>query len=375
MPKIQSVNLPTQFKLRIMKRFKQMQNELKMIENMEEEEEEPEQGEEEDEGDVNHIMTKSEEMILKHINDKLDVYQPFSDYMKANMLPEKNDKVLKLDEHILELEKLEQRIKVGKNQTTINEISEKFPDQNDLQFLTGYTEEQKSKIISGMKSNISKSIKCAKSRKIKEGMMLHFKKVLDYLNRIQNTDNIPFPLLGTSKVKIPIKIVNKGIPKGAIKIDLKRLVNCPEKRYFFIMTEITYNKSEFSHKFKKNDKNGEFNQEQMFILQSDRKLNKKIQSCKVKFILYKHHPFFSFNSKPVAEKTIKLDRLLNETNALYKIEFSYKTEINPILETYISINEAIEGNTTVLDLYDIQKKYPVMNFLSKAGKNTSVIML
>ena len=122
-----------------------------------------------------------------------------------------------------------------------------------------------------------------------------------------------------------------------------------------------------------NDKDGNFNAQQSFELEKSSKINTKLGSGIMNLSVYKKHPFFSWKFKLISESKINLNRLLNETNALYEVVFPYKNNIELNLVMDLKTNQALEGNIISLNVFSIIKTYPSIDFLLKSSTQKSAI--
>ena len=356
-----------------MKRFSEMQNELKEIEEMQDEEQE-EKEEEKNEEETNHELTANDKKLLLTVANKIFIFQKLTAYIEKNMKTERSNTLIKLEEQISKLKEIKNNISKGKSSATTESIKKQFPDENDIKLLTGLSVQEKNQKIANFKNVVKSSLDNAKERKLKEQMINHFKPMLQYMNKIQTNDKIPFPLLELKEKKIPMRVVNKNIPKGVLRFDLMKMTNCPNSRFFYVKAEFNYKGKDFVYDSKINKNGGEFGHFNNFNLESERKINAKIGSTKMKLSLHKQHLYLLFKYRLVSEVEIPLDRLLTETNAVYSVDFPYKNNTTLNVQIKLSTHEAIRENLATIKLLSIKKIYPEIDFMGQSIiKNTSNI--
>lgn len=283
------------------------------------------------------------------------------------MKAERNKTLLKLDEFMSNLTRNKDQIEEGNCNTTVSKIMNNYPDENDIKFLTGTSLDEKKKKIDNFKGIVQKTLNNVKERKLKEGVVNHFKPILQYLNKIANSKYALFPLMAVEDKKFPLRIINKNIQKGDLILNLRRIKDCPEKRYFFIRAKFNYKGNEFDYESKINKNGGEMNHSHTFNLETERKINSKIGNTKVTLSIHKQHRFLLFKYRVVSEIQISLSRLLHETNAIFQVEFPYKDNKTLQVDLDFRTHEAIKENLINLKLLGIKRTFPPIDFIRETA--------
>ena len=280
------------------------------------------------------------------------------------MKSERHNTFIKLTEFITRLKELKDDIRFGDKTSSIEQVREKFPDEYDLKFLTGTSESEKKKKIENAKSIIKKTLDNIKERSLKEAVFTHFKPILQYLNYIQNKKYELFPLIVGEERPFPLRVINRTIKKGDLLLTVRKIKNCPEKRFFFVKAVLTYRNEEHTYESKINREGGEMGHAHTFNLEHGKKINhSKMSSAKMRLSIHKQHRLFLFKYRLVSEVDVDIKRLNKETNAIYTVSFPYKDNKTLEVEVTMQTHEALQGNTINLKLLTIKKKFPPINFM------------
>ena len=318
-------------------------------------------------------LTEDDKLALEEVVRKIYFYGKLSKYISDNMKTQRHKTFMKIEEYISKLKDLKDRIRYGEEETTVEEVRGKYPDEYDIKFLTGTSLEEKKKKIENAKQIIQKTLNNIKERSLKEAVFTHFKPIVQYLNQIQNKKYELFPLIVGEEKPFPLRVVNRNVKKGEILFTVRKIKNCPHKRYFFVKAELTYRGNEHEYESKINKEGGDMNHSHTFQLESGRKVNyTKLNSAKLRLSIHKQHRLFLFKYRLVSELDIDLKRLNHETNAIYNVQFEYKNGQTLDVEVILQIHEALQGNTINLKLLTIKKKFPPITFMKERSQISSI---
>ena len=308
---------------------------------------------------------------MEEIIRKIYYYGKLADYIDKNMKNERHKTYMKLQEFITKLKNLKEAIKYGEQVKTAEEIKSGFPDEYDIKFLTGTSIEEKKKKIDNAKQIIQKTLNNIKERSLKEAVFNHFKPIVQYLNSIQNKKYELFPFIAGENKAFPLRVVNRNIKKGDLIFTIKRIKNCPPKRYFFIKAKMMYRGEEMVYESKINKEGGLMNHSHTFNLEDGRKINHtKMNSAKLRLSIHKQHRLFLFKYRLVSEYDLDLKRLNKETNAVYDVKFEYKNNTTLDAEICLQTTEALHGNTINLKLLTVKKRFPAITFMKERGASS-----
>jgi hypothetical protein len=320
---------------------------------------------------VEKELTNSDKQAMEEIIRKIYYYGKLADYIDKHMKNERHKTYMKLQDFISKLKDLKEGIKYGEQEKTAEDIRNSFPDEYDIKFLTGTSLEEKKKKIDNAKQIIQKTLNNIKERSLKEAVFNHFKPIVQYLNSIQNKKYELFPFIAGENKDFPLRVVNRNIKKGDLIFTIKRIKNCPPKRYFFIKANLTYRGDEKVYESKINKEGGEMNHTHTFNLEEGRKINHtKMNSAKMRLSIHKQHRLFLFKYRLVSEYDLDLKRLNKETNAVYDVKFEYKDNKTLDAEICLQTTEALHGNTINLKLLTIKKKFPPITFMKERGSSS-----
>jgi prefoldin subunit 5 len=322
---------------------------------------------------VEKKLTATDKQALEEIIRKIYYYGKLAEYIDQNMKNERHKTYMKLQDFIAKLKNLKEAIKYGEKETTAEEVRSGFPDEYDIKFLTGTSLQEKKKKIDNAKQIIQKTLNNIKERSLKEAVFNHFKPIIQYLNSIQNKKYELFPFIAGEEKSFPLRVVNRNIKKGDLIFTIKRIKNCPAKRYFFIKAQMTYRGETETYESKINKEGGMMNHSHTFHLEDGRKINHtKMNSAKMRLSIHKQHRLFLFKYRLVSEMDIDLKRLNKETNAVYDVKFEYKNNTTLDAEIALQTHEALHGNTINLKLLTIKKRFPPIKFMKERGQSSVI---
>ena len=287
------------------------------------------------------------------------------------MKTQRHKTFMKLEDFISKLKSMKDDIIYGDIETTAAQIKKSYPDEYDIKFLTGTSIAEKKKKIDNAKQIIQKTLSNIKERSLKEAVFAHFKPIVQYLNAIQNKKYELFPLIAGEEKGFPLRVVNRNIKKGNILFTVRKIKNCPEKRYFFVKAVLNYRGNDHEYESKINIDGGDMNHKHTFTLEDGRKINhSKLNTAKMRLSIHKQHRLFLFKYRLVSEIDIDLKRLNHETNAIYNVQFQYKDNKTLNVEIIMQTTEALQSNMIKLKLLTIKKKFPAINFMKEKPTTT-----
>lgn len=318
-------------------------------------------------------LTEEDKQALNEIKWKVYHYTKLAEYIDKNMKNERHQTYMKLQEFITKLKDLDKQIRFGKTKQTDEDIKRSYPDEYDLKFLTGTSDSEKKKKIDNAKQIIQKTLNNIKERSLKEAVFTHFKPIVQYLNSIQNKRYHLFPFISGEEKDFPLRVVNRNIKKGDLLFTLRRIKNCPAKRYFFVKAKLVYRGEERVYESKINKDGGEMNHTHTFGLEDGRKINHtKMNSATMRLSIHKQHRLFLFKYRLVSEIDVDLKRLLKETNAVYNVQFEYKDNKKLDVEIVMQTHEALHGNTIKLKLLSMKKVFPPITFVRQRSQQSTI---
>jgi hypothetical protein len=319
-------------------------------------------------------LDETNKKALDEVVLKIYFYQKLSEYISKNMKSERHNTFLKIEEFLVKLKDLKDKIRFGEKKSTVEEVKKSFPDEYDIKFLTGTSLGEKDKKINNAKQIIQKTLNNIKERSLKNEVFSHFKPIVQYLNQIQNKKYELFPLIVGEEKPFSLRVVNRKIQKGDLVFTVRRITNCPEKRFFFIKAELEYRGETNVYESKINKEGGDMGHTHTFNLESGRKINhSKLNSAKLRISIHKQHRLFLFKYRLVSEIDLDLKRLNRETNAIYNVQFPYKDNKTLDVEITMQTHEALQGNTIKLKLLTIKKKFPPITFMRERSEISSSI--
>ena len=319
-------------------------------------------------------LDEANKKALEEVVRKIYFFQKLSEFISTHMKTERHNTFIKLGEFITKLKQTKDDIRFGDKTMTVDEVRSSFPDEYDLKFLTGTSLAEKKKKVQNAKSIIKKTLDNIKERSLKEAVFNHFKPILQYLNYIENRKYELFPLIVGEERPFPLRVINRSIKKGDLLFTVRKIKNCPEKRYFFVKAVLTYRGEEHDYESKINKDGGDMNHSHTFNLENGRKINHgKMNSARMRLSIHKQHRLFLFKYRLVSEVDVDIKRLNHETNAIYTVNFPYKDNKTLDVEVTMQTHEALQGNTINLKLLTVKKKFPPINFMKERSEISSSI--
>lgn len=317
-------------------------------------------------------LDEQDKKALNEIKWKVYHYTKLAEYIDKNMKNERHQTYMKLQEFITKLKEMDKDIKFGRTKMTEADIKSSFPNEYDVKFLTGTSDAEKKNKINNAKQIIQKTLNNIKERSLKEAVFTHFKPIIGYLNSIQNKKYHLFPFISGEEKMFPLRVVNRSIKKGDLLFTLRRIKNCPQKRYFFVKAKLVYRGEEHEYESKINKEGGQMNHSHTFHLEDGRKINHtKMNSATLRLSIHKQHRLFLFKYRLVSEVDIDLKRLNKETNAVYDVQFTYKDNKTLDVEIIMQTTEALHGNMIKLKLLSMKKVFPPITFVKeRSGQST-----
>lgn len=318
-------------------------------------------------------LDAEDKKALNEIKWKVYHYTKLAEYIDKNMKNERHQTYMKLQEFIAKLKDLDKDIKFGRAKKTEAEIKSGYPNEYDVKFLTGTSDAEKKKKIENAKQIIQKTLNNIKERSLKEAVFSHFKPIVGYLNSIQNKKYHLFPFISGEEKMFPLRVVNRNIKKGDLVFTVRRIKNCPAKRYFFVKARLLYRGEDHEYESKINKEGGQMNHSHTFHLEDGRKINHtKMSSAKMRLSIHKQHRLFLFKYRLVSEVDIDLKRLNQETNAVYDVQFEYKDNKTLDVEIIMQTHEALHGNMIKLKLLSMKKVFPPITFVRERSQQSTI---
>ena len=292
---------------------------------------------------------------LVHFAKKITAYLKGQAYLKKYLEQERPDDLARMNEIIDEMKaKLEQLKKEGCKET-IEELDQQYPDL-DPELIIGSTRDERNREIDQIFTDVKADLQSLKDNQLVQLYNKHYIDVLKYLKEVKASTYGIMPKMHKKTVSIPYKEINANVPKGVLEVTLNKIDHITPGTNYYVVYSFAYDDAEYSETTPYCSHNGVFNYHKRFHLDSG-KLSRSFYRNTITFTLYKRK--FFITSKYIAECNYSLSKLANFCTSNLSLEFPYKDEKTLVVDGTIKINMALSKPMKELELYTIDKKYPI----------------
>lgn len=309
------------------------------------------------------IDKEEQQKLLIHFAKKFSVFLKIHDYMQKVLTQEKAESIKILENKIKDMREKLDEMKKGGSKDTIEELDKLYPDF-EPEFLIGCTKKERNEEIDKIFADVKKDLVGVKDNQLAQLYNKHYIEILRQLKDVKESTYGLMPKLHKKTVTIPYPDTNPGVPKGVLDVVINKIHPIKQGTYYYLIYEFVYEDETHTDTTKYCSYECGFEYKKRFDLDRG-KLSRSFSRTAITFSLYKRKLLIT--SRLISNYTLPLSKLANLCTMKFNLEFNYRDEHKLIVEGAIMINTGLSKPMKEIDLYAIDKMYPIFNLTDSSG--------
>lgn len=303
-----------------------------------------------------------QELLTRKIDDLAQIRA----FLSKNLFQERRETIREIDSLLTELKTTKRDIKFDKQQLTIEQINQTFPDRLE-EFVIGTTREERDAEIAELMQKIKEQIQSESDNKIKKVYMENYTPLLRSLKRVKESRFGILPKIKPNSTAIEYKELNDDLDDGEFEITIRQLDLEGIDRSFYVGVEFSYENEDYTFLTDYCKGDGSFNHVKRYNL-AKRRIFRSFTRQKIRLCLYKKRMLFF--SRFVSEAHYSIQKLTNFNILNQVVEFDYKDGKKIKCEVEVRIKAALSKGMKEIKFETVTKEYPIYGANAEVKEET-----